>query len=73
MGIERRCDASHQEVSEPIVNDRHGAVGDETFDPREIDDHRSWPCNRDTRGSIEERTSLVGHSFVPRVEQRHAK
>ena len=46
MGIERRCDASHQKFRavadrKPVVDHGYGAVGDEALDPRPIDDRGS--------------------------------
>ena len=46
MGIERRRDAPNQKFRavadrKPVVDHRHGAVGDEALDPRPVDDRGS--------------------------------
>ena len=45
VGIEGRCDAPNQEGravadGKPVVDHRHGAVGDQALDPRPVDDRR---------------------------------
>jgi hypothetical protein len=66
MGIERRCDAPHQEIRtiadrKPMIDHRHDAVSDEALGPRPVDDPGSQVAavHRDTRDRSTARSHMI--------------